>query len=104
MSEDKTKTVTASFDTREAADRAVEHLVQQHGLERTDIFVEAEGAENSIGTIESGGDAASALGGDGRSDGAVAGVIRVSADVAEDDVPAVQEAFASVGAVATDLR
>lgn len=103
MSEDKTRTVTASFDTREAADRAVEHLVQQHGLERTDIFVEAEGAENSIGTIESGGDAASALGGDGRSDGAVAGVIRVSVDVAEGDVPSVQKTFSNTGAVATDL-
>lgn len=104
MPEDKTKTVTASFDTREAADRAVEHLVQQHGLNRADVFVEAAGDRNSIGTAESGGDAESGLGNDGRSDGAVAGIIRVSVDVTEGDVPAVRKAFTEAGASNTEFR
>lgn len=102
MSEDKTSTVTASFDTREAADLAIEHLVQQHGLNRADIFVEAEGDDNSSGTYEAGGDAASKLGGDGRSDGALAGVILVSVDVTAMNVSVVQDAFANAGAVTTD--
>lgn len=36
MSDDSTKTMWATFATREAADRAVEHLVQQCGIARTD--------------------------------------------------------------------
>lgn len=36
-----TKTILATFDTREAADAAMEHLVQQQGVERPDIFVQA---------------------------------------------------------------
>ncbi|WP_136685933.1 hypothetical protein [Falsirhodobacter xinxiangensis] len=104
MLEDKTKTITASFDKREAADRVVEHLVQQHGLSRADVFVEAAGERNSIGTAESGGDAESAIGDDGRSDGAVAGLIRVSVVVAKGDVPAVRKAFTEAGALDSDIR
>ena len=35
--------------TREQAELAVEHLVQEHGFERTDIFVSPEGDDNSAG-------------------------------------------------------
>ncbi len=40
MSDDSAKTMWATFATREAADRAVEHLVQQCEIARTDVFVE----------------------------------------------------------------
>jgi len=43
------RTITASFATRHSAERAVEHLVQEHKVERTDIFVQAAGEENSAG-------------------------------------------------------
>lgn len=39
--------VKATFATRREAELAVEHLVQEHRLNRTDIFVEPEGAANS---------------------------------------------------------
>jgi hypothetical protein len=34
------KTTSATFKTREAADLAIERLVQQHGISRADIFVQ----------------------------------------------------------------
>lgn len=49
----------ATFDTRERADLAVEHLVQEHGVDRSAIFVEPVDDENSAGIRVSGGDAAS---------------------------------------------
>lgn len=40
MGDDSTTTITAVFKTREAADLAVEHLVQQHSIARPDIFIQ----------------------------------------------------------------
>jgi len=54
MSVNKSKPVTAMFETREAADLAVEHLVQKNGLDRTDVFVQAAGHQNSSGVDVSG--------------------------------------------------
>lgn len=45
------------FETRREADMAVEHFVQQMGIERTSIFVEPEGSANSVGTEVAGADA-----------------------------------------------
>jgi hypothetical protein len=52
-----TNDISATFDTRRAAELAVEHLVQEHGVARSDITVDAEGAANSSGTERSGADA-----------------------------------------------
>lgn len=52
-----TEEIKATFATRREAEIAVEHLVQEHGVARTDIVVDAEGAANSSGTVRSGGDA-----------------------------------------------
>ena len=47
------RTITALFDSRPEAERAVETLVQQLGLERDRIQVQAAGSENaSAGTME----------------------------------------------------
>jgi hypothetical protein len=54
MSDDSTKTMWATFAPREAADRAVEHLVQQCGIARTDVFVEPDTEANTAGTAPSG--------------------------------------------------
>ena len=51
-----TQNITATFETRRAAELAIEHLVQEHGVARTDVSVEAEGGANSSGTEPSGAD------------------------------------------------
>ena len=38
------------FETRREAEMAVEHFVQQMGIERNTIFIEPEGGDNSAGT------------------------------------------------------
>ena len=45
------QTVKARFATRREAELAVEHLVQEHGIEHTDIFIEVEGSQNSAGEV-----------------------------------------------------
>ncbi len=65
------RTIEHTFATREKAELAVEHLVQEHGFERTDIFVAADGACNSSGS------------GGGRN-GAGSGLILVSIDLDDD--------------------
>lgn len=97
MSDTSTKTVTATFSTREVADLAVEHLVQKLGIDRADIFVQTSGSDNSSGTDVSGGDAAT-VDEDARGDGALSSNIEVSADVAEDQEESVEAAFNGLGA------
>ncbi|ARM16091.1 UNVERIFIED_ORG: hypothetical protein GGE63_005932 [Rhizobium esperanzae] len=55
MADDSTTTIRATFETREAADRAVEHLVQQHGISRPDIFIQSANNRNTAGAAPSGG-------------------------------------------------
>ncbi|MGF7159552.1 hypothetical protein FHS85_001171 [Rhodoligotrophos appendicifer] len=43
------KTIVGTFETREQAELAVEHLVQELGLDRSDVFVAAAEAENTAG-------------------------------------------------------
>ncbi len=83
MSDTRTNTIAATFSTREAADQAVEHLVQKLGVDRADIFVKTGGSENSSGTDTSAGDAAT-VDEDARGDGLLSSDIEVSADVAAD--------------------
>ncbi len=56
MAENAMSTIRATFETREAADLAVEHLVQQHGIARPDIFIQSASNENTTGTESSRGD------------------------------------------------
>lgn len=46
-------TIERSFSCRQQAELAVERLVQEHGFERTDIFVSAQGEDNSAGDAAS---------------------------------------------------
>ena len=50
------RTIVANFDTRRDAETAVEHLVQEHGIERADIFVRAPGMANTAGIRPAGAD------------------------------------------------
>ena len=96
MAGESVKTIWADFETREAADRAVEHLVQQFGIPRANVFVQAKEAENTTGTAPSGGDVSRSEG--DRSDAPVRGEIQVSADVANDDVTNAERALRDAGA------
>ena len=97
MADDSTVTISASFSTREAADLAVEHLVQQQGVSRPDIFIQSATGENTSGSRASGGDASHEDG--TRHDGALDGDIEVSVDIAADQIAAVKRIFADVGAM-----
>ena len=50
------RTIVANFDPRRDAETAVEHLVQEHGIERADIFVRAPGKANTAGVRPAGAD------------------------------------------------
>ncbi|WP_312223693.1 hypothetical protein [Rhizobium rhizoryzae] len=92
MADDSTATIRAMFDTREAADLAVEHLVQQHGISRPDIFIQSASDQNTTGTHSSRGDVA-------RSDATHEGVIEVSADIAASKMQDVQKSLTDSGAI-----
>lgn len=78
-------TIQAVFATRRAADLALEHLVQEHGFERTDIFVEPVSDANSAGEIKAGADLESGHSSlESRGSPALEGAIKVSVDVNDD--------------------
>ncbi len=81
------KTINGSFESRRDAEMAVERLVQEFGLERTDIFISADGAQNSAGASRAGADNQSAgPSHPDREDGAHAGGVIVSVDVNDEAV------------------
>lgn len=95
-------TLNATFETRRDSEMAIERLVQEYGIERTDIFVTAAGADNSVGDRQAGSDGAAATPSpEPRDDAALNGGIAVSVDI-EDDALAgrVRDAFAEFGAAA----
>lgn len=97
MSDNSTTTIRATFETREAADLAVEHLVQQHGISRPDIFVQSASDRNTAGSQVSGADV-------NRDDAPLEGEIEVSADIAVSQISAVQRSFGEAGATRVSGR
>jgi hypothetical protein len=78
-------TLKARFDTRRDAEMTVERLVQELKIDRTDIFIAADGDANSAGSTEAGSDTA----GDdptpeSRTDAALEGRILVSVDLQDE--------------------
>jgi hypothetical protein len=102
MADDSTTTIRAIFETREAADRAVEHLVQQHGISRPDLFIQSATDRNTAGSVPSGGDASHAEG--NRDDAALEGDIEVSADIEAGQIAAVQRSLGDAGAIRVSGR
>ncbi|MBN9987545.1 MULTISPECIES: hypothetical protein [Rhizobium] len=102
MADDSTTTIRATFETREAADLAVEHLVQQHRVSRPDIFIQSASDRNSAGSAPSGGDASHDDG--ARRDAPLEGEIEVSVDIAPSQVAAVQRSLRAAGAVRVSSR
>lgn len=93
-------TLTGQFETRREAEMTVERLVQEYGVERTDIFIVAIGAKNTAGTETAGSDhAAGGPSPEDRGDGALNGAIEVSVDLEDETLAArVREAFAEFSA------
>jgi hypothetical protein len=92
-------TIIASFEARRDAEVAVEHLVQQHSIERSDVFIQAEGAANSAGSKLAGADIESGHPGvEKRGDPALNGPIEVSVDCHEADVRELEHALKDAGA------
>jgi hypothetical protein len=98
MSDESTVTVRADFTTRDAAERAIEHLVQEHGIARGDVFVRARDTANSAGSEKSGPDASSGPADGSAFEPSLKGSIEVSADVTSSTADTVEEVFRSAGA------
>lgn len=93
------QTLKTTFATRREAELAIEHLVQEHGIERTDIFVAPEGEANSAGEDVSGSDLkAAAPSEEARTDAALNSRIEVSVDIQDDALAAlVKDVFKEQG-------
>lgn len=94
---DGKKGLAATFSTREGADLAVEHLVQEHGVDPLAIFVEAVGDDNSVGADRSGGDS-SVPGSPGRDDAPLNGTLRVTVATDSKHVSQLSKVLAAAGA------
>lgn len=93
------QTITARFETRRAADLAVEHLVQEYGIERTDLFLEAATEQNTSGTTIGGADrAAERPGTEARGDAPLHGMVKLSAEIDDDAAETVRKALREQGA------
>lgn len=93
-------TLSAQFETRREAEMTVERLVQEHGIERTDILVTAAGTKNTAGEAVAGSDTeAGEPSVEGRHDAALNGSIEVSVDVEHEAKAAIiRKAFAEFSA------
>lgn len=90
--------IIGRFASRRDADLAVEHLVQEHGIERTDVFLESVSDANSAGEVEAGADAESGHPGvEKDASPALAGAIKVSVDVNDANGDAVRSALTEAG-------
>lgn len=94
-------TITAKFPARREVELAIEHLVQEYGIERTDIFVEPAGKQNSSGQAPAGADAESGHPGTlvDAEGSAYEGQLVVSVDMNEDEFDAVEAALRDAGAL-----
>lgn len=90
------RTIIGEFDTRRGAELAVEHLVQQCGIARTDVFVQPAGDANTTGTRPAGADAKAKPVPEGQQQHE--GAIEVSVDFHGDDPDSIVHAMKSTGA------
>ncbi len=97
MADDSTVTIRATFETRETADIAVEHLVQQLGISRPDVSVQSTVGKNTSGSRVSGGDAS--RDGADRTDAQLEGDIEVSVDISSMQIAKVHRIFGDLGAI-----
>lgn len=89
--------VKGAFKDRRAAELALEHLVQEIGLDRTDIFIAARGKDNSSGTKLAGADAQSSLAESREAEPALDGEIEMSVGCEQAKLERVSEALKQSG-------
>ena len=93
------RTIVAQFESRRQAELAVERLVQEHGIPRTDVFVRARGEANSSGVKAAGADIESGHPGvEKHGSPQLAGMIKVSVDCHGDQSVKVCRVLSSAGA------
>ena len=97
-------TLSADFDPRRDAEMAVEHIVQEHGIDMDSVTIMPVSQDNSAGVRASGSDIASQ---DDEQAGAtsapaLSGPLRVSVEVSEDLSEKVLGSFATYGGVRND--
>jgi hypothetical protein len=93
------RTIVTQFETRREAETAVEHLVQEHGIQRADIFIRASGEANSAGMKAAGADIESGHPGvERKGSPELAGPIEVSIDCHDDRSATVRSALQEIGA------
>jgi hypothetical protein len=91
--------IVAHFDTRRAADLTLEHLVQEHGIDRTKVVLQAAGDDNTTGEQIAGADHESgAPSRERRSDSPLHGPVELSVDLDDDRVEAVCSSLRETGA------
>ncbi|MCW5737953.1 MAG: hypothetical protein KIS73_27780 [Enhydrobacter sp.] len=99
------RTIVAQFETRREAELAVEHLVQEYGIERTDVFIRARGEANSSGAKAAGADVESGHPGVAKKGTPeLGGRIEVSVDCRDDRSGSVQSALQEAGAKSLQAR
>jgi hypothetical protein len=89
-------TVIGEFETRREAELAVEHIVQEYGVQRTDVFIQPVGQRNSAGTRSAGADAKASPEPDGQAP--LEGALEVSVDFHGGDTQKIAAALTSAGA------
>ena len=89
-------TLVAEFDTRRAAELAVEHVVQECGVSRSDVFVQPTGGDNTSGNRPACADAKASP--KPEQGGKFEGGIEVSVDFHGEDAKQIEDALKSVGA------
>jgi hypothetical protein len=89
-------TIIGEFDTRRGAELAVEHVVQECGVPRSDVFVQAAGGANTSGTRPAGPDAKAAPAPEGHQK--LEGPIEVSVDFHGDAPEKIADALKDAGA------
>jgi hypothetical protein len=95
--------LAAIYETRAQAELAVEHLVQELGVDRSAIFVEPVEENNTSGVQISGGDAPSGEdGSSARSDAPLNGAIRVTVAANEHKAAALRGALTQAGATSVE--
>ena len=92
------RTIVVNFETRRDAESAVEHLVQEHNINRSDIFIRAAGEPNTAGVRPAGADVESGHPGVERhGDPKLAGPIEVSVDCHGDQSKLVSSVLEKAG-------
>lgn len=92
------KTLSADFDTRRDAEMAVEHIVQEHGVDRNAVTILPVSDANSAGIRPSGSDMEDRYEKvEPAGEPALAGRLRVSVEVEGAGEDKVRESFATYG-------